>query len=88
MKKRKNVADVEWCIPNRKKPIAYSTIVTRDAIYVVAENGDTLYEVRRKFDYLIYDAEAIAVLDAYIKYGFGDWVYDNYAFRRCGKDDD
>jgi hypothetical protein len=82
MKKRKNIADVEWCIPKRKKPIAYSTIATRDAINCVAENGDALAEVRRKFDFLIYDKEAINVLDEYIKHGFGDWVYKDMAFWR------
>jgi hypothetical protein len=30
--------------------------------------------------YLIYDAEAIAVLEAHIKYGFGEWVYQNGYF--------
>ena len=68
MKKR---LDVEWCIPKRKTPIAYSTIATRDAINCVAENGDTLLEVSQKFDHLNYDAEAIAVLDEYIRRGFG-----------------
>jgi hypothetical protein len=80
--KRKIITDVEWCIPNRKKPIAYSTIATRDAINCVAKNGDTLAEVRRKFDFLIYDKEAIAVLDEHIKNGFGDWIYKDMAFWR------
>lgn len=49
----------------------------------MAENGDTLLEVRKKFDYLIYDKEAIAVLDEHIKRGFGDWIYKDFAFWRC-----
>ena len=81
--KRKICTDVAWNVPKRKKPIAYSTIATRDAINCVAENGDTLMEVRQKFDRLIYDAEAIAVLDEYIRRGFGDWVYKDMAFWRC-----
>ena len=81
--KRKICADVSWSVPKRKTPIAYSTIATRDAINCVAENGDTLLEVRQKFDRLIYDAEAIAVLDEYIRRGFGDWVYKDMAFWRC-----
>jgi len=80
--KRKIITDVAWHIPNRKKPIAYSTIATRDAIYCVAENGDTLAEVRRKFDFLIYDKEAIEVLDAHIKHGYGEWIYKDFAFWR------
>ena len=82
--KRKICADVAWNVPKRKTPIAYSTIATRDAINCVAENGDTLLEVRQKFDRLIYDAEAIAVLDEYIRRGFSDWVYKDMAFWRCG----
>ena len=80
--RRKIITDVAWHIPSREKSIAYSTIATRDAINCVAENGDTLAEVRRKFDFLIYDKESIAVLDEYIKYGFGDWAYKDMAFWR------
>lgn len=80
--KRKICTDVAWHIPKRKTAIAYSTIATRDAINAVAENGDTLLEVRKKFDYLIYDKEAIAVLEAHIKYGYGDWIYKDLAFWR------
>jgi len=82
--KRKICADVAWGAPNRKRPIAYSTIAVRDAINCVAENGDTLLEVRQKFDHLIYDAEAVAVLDEYIRRGFGRWIYHDYSFRRPG----
>jgi hypothetical protein len=82
--KRKICADVAWNVPKRKTPIAYSTIATRDAINCVAENGDTLLEVRQKFDRLIYDAEAIAVLDEYIRRGFGAWIYYEYSFRKPG----
>ena len=78
-------ADVSWDCPGRKKPIAYSTIAARDAINCVAEDGDTLSDVRGKFDFLIYDKEAIDVLDAYIKHGFGEWIYDKgrSCFRRA-----
>ena len=80
--KRKMCTDVAWNVPKRKTPIAYSTVATRDAINWVAADGDTLLEVRKKFDYLIYDAEAIAVLDEYIRRGFGTWIYYEYSFRR------
>lgn len=80
--------DVHWHCPGRKKPIAYSTIAARDAINCVAGNGDTLRTVRRKFDFFIYDKEATDVLDAYIKYGFGEWIYDKgcSCFRRADDD--
>jgi len=80
--KRKICTDVAWHIPKRKTAIAYSTIATRDAINAAAENGDTMLEVRKKFDHLIYDAEAIAVLDEHIKRGFGSWIYHEYTFRK------
>lgn len=39
-----------------------------------------------RFDYLIYDKEAIAVLDEHIKRGFGDLVYKDFAFWRCSNE--
>ena len=64
-------ADVDWGIPGKKKPIAYSTIATRDWINEIMEDGITVAEVRER---IIYDSEAQKVLDEYIKRGFGDWI--------------
>lgn len=61
--------DVRWHIPGRKKPIAYSTIATNDLIVLLSEDGGTISEVQRKINY---DAEAKAVLQAYIDRGYGD----------------
>lgn len=80
-RRRADKGDVLWHVPNRKKPIAYSTTSTRDLINAIAENGNTLNDVRAKFDSLIYDAEATAVLDEYIKRGFGEWIYCDNSFR-------
>lgn len=61
--------DVHWHIPGRKKPIAYSTIATNDLIVLLSEDGGTITEVQRKINY---DAEAKAVVQAYIDCGYGD----------------
>lgn len=61
--------DVQWLIPGRKKPIAYSTKATSDLIAVLAEEGGTIAEVHRKINF---DEDAKAVLQAYIDCGYGD----------------
>ena len=67
-------ADVDWRIPGKKKPIAYSTIATRDWINEIMEDGMTILELRRRLDNFIRDEDAEKVLDEYIKRGFGDWI--------------
>ena len=61
--------DVHWYIPGRKKPIAYSTIAAGELIVLLAKEGGTIAEVKRKINY---DEEAKAVLQAYIDRGYGD----------------
>ena len=64
--------DVPWYIPNRKKPIAYSTTCARDIINSVPNDGDTIQKI---YDKITYDVEAKMVLKAYIDKGYGDWVW-------------
>lgn len=68
-----NSADVEWTIPNHKKPIAYSTRATSDLIETLSENNTkaTISEIRNMINY---DVEAKKVLDAYINNGFGNQI--------------
>ena len=66
--------DVAWHVPGRKTPIAYSTRATSDMIQDLADQGFTLAESRRR---LLYDDEGQAVLDEYIKRGFGDSTKGN-----------
>lgn len=61
--------DVQWLVPNRKTPIAYSTKAASDLIVLLAEEGGTIIEVQNK---ITYDAEAKAVLQAYIDRGYGN----------------
>lgn len=69
MPKRMSKGDVQWLIPGRKTPIAYSTKATSDLIAVLAEQGGTIREVQGQINY---DQEAKAVLQAYIDRGYGD----------------
>ena len=43
---RKRRGSVEWDIPGRKTPIAYSTLATSHLIALLAEQGGTIREVR------------------------------------------
>lgn len=63
--------DVHWRIPNRKTPIAYSTVATEDMILNLMDKADTIQSLRDK---IVYDVEAKKVLDAYISKGYGDII--------------
>ena len=64
-------ADVYWYCPGRKKAIAYSTVAAETLIVALAEEGGTVRQIREK---ILYDAEALKVLDKYIERGFGAWI--------------
>lgn len=63
--------DVRWTIPNRKTPIAWSTVATSNLITALMEPNDTIASLRQK---IYYDVEAKAVLDAYIEKGYGNQI--------------
>ena len=64
--------DVYWYMrPKRKRPVAYSTVACEHYIIELAKEGGTIKEMR---DMIYYDEEAKMVLDAYIKYGWGDKI--------------
>lgn len=77
----KNHKDVEYFVPGRKRRVAGSTKATNDLLVMVHETYPTftiaqLREImsdRRK--YVIFP-EALEVLDAHIKLGYGDCVPD------------
>lgn len=60
---------VQWHVPKRKRPIAYSTKATSDIITTLMEDL-TIKELRER---ITYDVEVKQVLDEYIKRGYGDW---------------
>ena len=69
MPSRKDKGDVQWYIPGKKRPIADSTVATSDLVVLLVKEGGTIAEVQRKINF---DAEAKAVLQAYIDRGYGD----------------
>lgn len=69
MVKNRDPGDVSWYVPNKKRPIAYSTVATSNLIGLLAEDGLTVQQAR---DALLYDREGQGVMDAYIGLGYGD----------------
>ena len=71
MKKPNSKGDVHWFIPNRKKPIAYSTVATSDLIGLLAEDFETIQDV---YNAITYDKEAKEILQIYIDLGYGNEI--------------
>lgn len=77
----KNYSDIEFHVPGRKKKLTGSTRATSDFLAIVHEDNPTL--TIRQLRELISDSsrfipepEAIRVLDAHIKAGYGDTIPD------------
>lgn len=81
----KGKGDIYWYARKRKKPVAYSTAATELSICLLAEDGKTFKQIRDMFTnrQIIFDAEAVAVLDALIKYGDGDLIACDRLNMRC-----
>lgn len=60
--------DVQWQVPGKKRPIAYSTVSTKDWIDMLTDCGLTIEQMHRAS---IIDGEAQAVLEAYMELGLG-----------------
>ena len=69
--------DVEWHIPGKKTPIAYSTKAASDLIEVMADDNPTATISELK-DKITYDVEAKKVLQSYIDSGYGDHVANEW----------
>lgn len=63
MSKTKRKGDVQWYIPNKKKPIAYSTVATSDLIGLLSQDFETIQDV---YNAINYDQEAREILQIYI----------------------
>lgn len=77
----KNYSDVEYYAKNRKRKIAGSTVATNSYLVIVYEENPslTINELRELImdrSKYIYNPEAVKVLDAHIKEGYGDCVPD------------
>lgn len=75
MSRRRAKGDVEWHIPGRKTPIAYSTKAASDLIVVLSQDGATVQEV---YDRITYDVEARKILEIYIEKGYGQAIAREY----------
>lgn len=71
MARKRSKGDVEWHVPGRKTPVAYSTRATSDLIAALAEPGLTIADVQER---IIYDPEARAVLQVYIDRSYGGQI--------------
>jgi predicted metal-dependent RNase len=68
---KRSKGDVMYTVPNKKKPIAYSTVATQDLIVVLAQDYDTITDV---YNAINYDQDAKDVLKKYIDLGYGDVI--------------
>ena len=66
---KKLKGDVTWYVPNKKKPVAYSTVASQDLIILLAQENETIVDV---YNAINYDEEAKAVLQKYIDLGYGN----------------
>lgn len=71
MAKAKSRGNVQWYLPGKKRPIAYSTKAASDLIVVLSQDGATIQEVH---DRITYDVEARKILEIYIEKGYGDSI--------------
>lgn len=69
--------DVEWHIPGKKSPIAYSTVASSDLIEVLVEDNPSA-TIKEIFEKVNYDEEAKKVLQQYIDAGYGDQVANEW----------
>ena len=71
MAKTKNKDDVCWTVPNKKKPIAYSTVATSNLIGLLSQEYETIHDV---YNAVVYDVEAKEILQKYIDLGYGNEI--------------
>ena len=64
-------SDVMWHVPDKKKPVAYSTFAASNLIVALSRDGCTIKELLDKINY---DVEAKKVIKQYIDKGYGDII--------------
>lgn len=68
---KKSKGDVQWCLPGKKRPIAYSTKAASDLIVALSQEHSTIQEV---YGAITYDIEAKNILKIYIEKGYGNSI--------------
>lgn len=77
--------DVEWLLPGKKNPIAYSTVATSDLIEALSEQYPNA-TISQLMPAINYDEDAKKVVQQYIDAGYGDQVaYDWFVHERNEK---
>lgn len=71
MAKTKVKGDVSWTVPNKKKPITYSTVATSQLIGLLSQEHKTIQDV---YEAVTYDVEAKEILQKYIDLGYGNEI--------------
>jgi hypothetical protein len=69
MSRRATKGDVHWFLPNRKRPVAYSTRATSDLLAMLAADGHTFHSALSAINY---DDEAKAVVTKFIEAGYAN----------------
>ena len=69
--------DVEWHVPGKKTPVAYSTRAASDLIEVLAEDNPSA-TIKELLGQVTYDVEAKKVLQQYIDAGYGNQVANEW----------
>ena len=69
--------DVEWGVPGKKTPIAYSTRAASDLIEALAEDNPSA-TIKELLGQVTYDVEAKKVLQQYIDAGYGNQVANEW----------
>lgn len=78
--------DVEWYLPGKKNPIAYSTVATSDLIEALSEQYPNA-TISQLMPAINYDVDAKKVVQQYIDAGYGDQVaYDWFVHDRDKKE--
>lgn len=75
----KNHQDAAYYVPGKKRKVAGSTTAIRDFLAIIHEDNPALTVAQLRAllldrDKYIFSPGAIAVLDAHIKAGYGDWI--------------
>jgi len=71
----KGKGDVSWCLPDKKRPFAYSTKATSDLIVVLSETNQTTKDV---YNAINFDEDAKKILKHYIDNGYGNYLFRDF----------
>jgi hypothetical protein len=76
MARNKSKGDVCWNVPNKKRPIAYSTVSDSAAISLINEPNKTPNELKIIFEsgQYIVNPEMKKIIQTYIDKGYGDEI--------------